>query len=466
MGSTPPSEFHRSRIRTSRSDTIYCVLAPRDAIAETSRRLIEPSGLIAPIVAGRDATVEIFGRRSRDLLRRWKTAGDLWADGEYVRSVELRNSCLCEADEAWPREDSSVTLLSPEWISNMGHLGWLSLYLTRHKRRSDPGDLLVTFGRPANRKVFDHLASGYASIDLGSLSPLVDFPPLWSCSERLSMVRSSEGFVEMNCAWEEEFGHNSPLPISSQQSLVGAGSADLPRAGSCTGEAVALGLGSVSEKGYVLWLNRRSPATRDPRFSPEEPWLPAIQMLIKSGYSVIRIGDLPANGYLPPGVIDMTLGSQRNAGGQADISLLLQARMLLTSNSGPITVASVLRVPTLQVNAIAVARNAISSQAPLITLPKQVFVGGRSLSAEELFSSRYAYMERPNGYQDVTLKPNEASAITQAVADLIRIVEGDVTVSSVHDVNAPLRHLRKHHRSVSLGNFAPSLLTQDASWRI
>lgn len=421
---------------------------------------LSSSGLLGPLSQTRFATSVLFGRESRRLLRGWHAAGEAWADGQYDRSVGLRTQLLLEADEIWSADDTAIKLLSPEWISNIGHLGWLAAYIESLAHLQPRSRCAIVLGTPGNRQVLREITDGELTLHLGPLAPLLDLPPMWSRTVRLSTVKTPRGYEDMNKVWQSLYG--APV-TSTTRSPTSEGVLPLAR------EVPAIkgdGCRSIRQvRPYALWLNRQSPTLTDPRYSPELSWLPSVEYVKSLGLDVIRIGDSPPGMGLPDSTIDMTLQSAANASGSQDLELLRGASFLMTSNSGPVTVAAALRVPILQVNTIAVSRNLICSPAPMLSLPKHHWRNGRKLAAPQIFGSALGYMERGNGTNGITLTPNSADEILQGVRDLVKLL-GDwgEGAREVEQAMAPLEGIRRESGAVSRGSVAPSFLEQNPSW--
>ncbi len=418
------------------------------------------SGLLGPLSQTRFATRVLFGKDSRRLLRGWHAAGEAWADGHYDRSVSLRTQLLLEADEIWSADDEAIRLLSPEWISNMGHLGWLAAYIESLAHFQPRSRCAIVFGKPGNQRILREIADGELTLHLGPLAPLLDLPPMWSRTVRLSTVRTPRGYEDMNRVWQRLYG---ALATSPTRILTSGEVPPLAReVTAIKGDDCRSGL---QARPYALWLNRQSPTQTDPRFSPELAWLPSVEYVKSLGLDVIRIGDSQPEMGLPDSTIDMTLQSAANASGSRDLELLRGASFLMTSNSGPVTVAAALRVPILQVNTIAVSRNLICSPAPMLSLPKHHWKNGRKLVASQIFGSALGYMERGNGTNGITLTPNSADEILQGVRDLVKLL-GDwgAGAQGVEQAMAPLEGIRGESGTVSRGSVAPSFLEQNPSW--
>jgi putative glycosyltransferase (TIGR04372 family) len=419
--------------------------------------MIASAGLLGPLVGFRDFTKTVLSANSLRLMRAWNRSGDLWADGHYKRAVHMRRDLLDEANALWPRRSDTI-LLSHEWVSNMGHLGWLAAYFDYQAKIPMDTAPVVTLGAPCNTRVYEAVASGQRVVDLGQLAPLLEVPPLWPISERLSSIRTPDGYKDMYKVWEETYGGHTldeEARVNPAYRLMDqSASRDFT-------EQFANKWGP-----YVIWLNRRS-APGDPRSSPETSWHPAIRLVQRIGYTVVRVGHLPESGHLPAEVVDMTLTGGPNRRGFLDLDLLRGAAFVMTSNSGPGTLAATLGVPVMQANTIAIGRNALSARAPFVALPKHPTLNGRRLTGSEIFDSNYAYSERPNGTGGFVLEPNSATEIEAAVSDLALCLKNQ---SHRHDTshpslaNAELDVLRRGCGVVSMGYLAPSFLDKFPAW--
>ena len=431
---------------------------PKDIRRLLAQRALGPAGLVGPLVSSRSAAKVLLGQDSRRLLRGWQAAGNAWAEGYYDRAVELRRQLLAEADELWPADSEATTMMSIEWISNMGHLGWLHAYFENSDRVQTAASPIITLGTPGNRHLFGEVFSGRPKLSLGPLASLLDLPPLWPVSERLSTIRAQSGYLDMYHVWESLYGEE-PSPLMSTAPKAAKSDCD-----SSTGE-LANDLVDLIKRPYVLWLNRQSSDPRDPRFSPEESWTPALDHLRTIGYQIVRMGHAASLERLPRSVVDMTVTSDLNRDGRRDLELLRGCDFMMSSNSGPVVVAAALRIPTLQVNTIAVARNMISSPSTFLSLPKHHMVSGRVLSASEIFGGNYGYMERPNDSRGLRLLPNSSAEILSGVRDLLNALTGwPSATTGTNEASTEFLRLRKEFESVSLGQVAPSFLARNHEW--
>lgn len=150
-------------------------------------------------------------------------------------------------------------------------------------------------------------------------------------------------------------------------------------------------------------------------------YLPAIDLLVARGYTVVRLGDPSMDPLRRDGVVDLTqLESTKRQ--LLDVYCLLRSTFLLASESGPMGAALLTATPTLVTN----ATDPISSypvRACDIYLLKHVRERntGRFLSLEELVSepslrnvrnsSMFAYLD------------NDASEIESATEEILTLVE-------------------------------------------
>jgi putative glycosyltransferase (TIGR04372 family) len=145
--------------------------------------------------------------------------------------------------------------------------------------------------------------------------------------------------------------------------------------------------------------------------------------------------------------------------------LLARCRFLITTNSGPATVAWALGTPVLQTNTIAVGRNLLSASPGSLFLPKKYFTDkGCPYSFSQLLESREAYSEtdlREKYKQGVIVEENSAGEILMATRDIFRFLEHDKYELSS---NKLLNEIRREYGAVGYGLIAPSFLSTNEDW--
>jgi putative glycosyltransferase (TIGR04372 family) len=119
-----------------------------------------------------------------------------------------------------------------------------------------------------------------------------------------------------------------------------------------------------------------------------QSYLEAIQLLVRKGFQVVRIGDPSMTPLTYPGVIDLATSPHRT--GLVEVASLLWSRFLLCGESGPLAVSFLTNTPVVTVN----ATDPISAYP---VRPGSLYIlkrisdreTGRRLSLGELVSERY-----------------------------------------------------------------------------
>lgn len=394
-------------------------------------------------------------------MKDWRESSRIWAWGDYRRAVNMRSEILHEVYEK--QGGFSVSdfppLMSPSWVSNMGHLGLLMLHGRAQRLKVLPqGVRTVMVGqRIGNPEVLQLALAGFARSNMQGNSALLDWASMWSVAERLQMVRRGQEFIDIY-ALEEEVNASEYPPIFEFKSEEQAEYMKRSRT-----SLMRLGL---PEDAWFVGLHTRKVANPlDPRSAPVQSFLPAIREIIRQGGFVVRFGSDrdPDLGSLP-GLLDLT----EIPGGSSNLDLFVLAasRFLISTSSGPTRVASELGTPVLTTNMMSIGRSVLSSAKGSLFLPKRwETVRRQPLSARQLLASRYAYCEF-SSLKEVrgrfNVMPNTATEILEATREMLLNEKGKVRP------RGPLSSLEKSIRvevgAVGRGRIAESYLGLNEEW--
>jgi len=394
-------------------------------------------------------------------MKGWRESDRIWVWGDYRRAVKMRSEILQEVYRVQSGFSGSdfPPLMSPSWVSNIGHLGLLFLHGRAQRLKLLPQGLrnVVIGPRIGNPEVLKLAMAGFARSNMEGNSALVDWPSMWSTVERLQMLRRGDEFVDIYQLGEETYASEYP-PVLEFESTELAEYMERSR-------TFLTQLGLPRDAWFVGLHTRVVANPLDPRSAPVQTFVPAIREIVRHGGFVIRFGrDRDSNLEALPGLIDLT----EIPGNPSDLDLFVLAagRFLITTNSGPAMVASELGTPILGTNTMSIGRNVLSSAHGSLFLPKRwETVRGEPLSARRLLTSRYAYCEFSSLKEvrgEVNVLPNTAKEILEATREMLLVEKGEVRP------RGPLSTIEKSIRdevgAIGKGQLAESYLELNEKW--
>jgi putative glycosyltransferase (TIGR04372 family) len=152
-----------------------------------------------------------------------------------------------------------------------------------------------------------------------------------------------------------------------------------------------------------------------------DTYFPAVDRLVRDGYTVIRVGDRSMTPVRREGVIDVATDPRRIP--ELDLYLLLRSQFAVAGESGPGQVAMLTNTPTLTLN----ATDPISSfpvRADSLYIVKRVreIASGRILSLREMLGFDYlSHLRDPGRFEYIDNTPEE---IVEAVQEIAAIASG------------------------------------------
>jgi putative glycosyltransferase (TIGR04372 family) len=402
----------------------------------------------------------IFGKSGNldipRVYRMWNHADELWRAGNYQDSVQLRGQCLDQITSSQSISDEFIpaNFMSVGWTAAMGHLGYLGVFIFAQELGIAPNN-----HRQVPVRSSDELAR-LKILFQEKISPLhyahaysiLEHPSQWHQSERLSMIRTESGPVELHQFVENVFSHPS---YSSETHKLNLPDEYLWEARKRLGK-----YGLPADAWFVSLHVREKPYRYDPRDASISNYTASILEITSRGGWVIRFG----TGQMTPlpkmkNVIDLCPENFEFT--YLHLYLLAKPKFLLVTTSGPMELAKSLGTPVLGTNTTSVARNMQSATPGTLYIPKKWYRGGRKVSFAELLSGTEGYSENDLkekyrlGY---TLEENSPQEISEAVVDMFTPFSPDAGLNL--EVNA----IRTAHNSIAWGNIAPSYLASTAAW--
>lgn len=202
-----------------------------------------------------------------------------------------------------------------------------------------------------------------------------------------------------------------------------------------------------------------------------ESYLPAVDELLRRGYTVVRLGDATMMPLSHPGVIDLATSPQRT--NLLEIYCLLRSRLVIASESGLVGVTYVTNTPSLFVNCTTpIATYPI--RAPGLFLPKAVVDrrDGRRLTGIDLLTLDYhAHFRDSRRFEYVDNSPEQILDATREMLDWVtgRWIESpgqrgyhEAAVAAAEQLREQSEHVRKwglHEGFLGDGRIARSGLT-------
>jgi putative glycosyltransferase (TIGR04372 family) len=402
----------------------------------------------------------IFGKSGEldisRIYRLWEFSDIAWRLGDYQESVGLRRACLSEVVNSQAISDDFVpaNFMSVGWSAAIGHLGYLGFF---------------TFGQelglaPSNhRQIPVRNSSELRNLQMlfqDRLSPLhyqhsysiFEHASQWHQSERLSIIRTSKGMVDIHQFTEDVFSHPSYDPKLHSLKLP---THYLERA-----REKLSSLGLPKDVWFVSLHVREKPNVRDARNASIGNYLSAISEITARGGWVVRFG----TGLMSPlpklaNVIDLSPESEAYT--FLHYYLLGHARFVLVTTSGPMELAKSLGTPVLGTNTTSIARNMQSAPPGTMYIPKKWVRKNRNVSFAELLGGREGYSENDlkekadAGYQLIENTPEEIRA---AVVDMFLDTDPQLELAGV------AQSLREKYGAIAKGKIAPSYLNVNEDW--
>ncbi|MGY4287226.1 putative glycosyltransferase (TIGR04372 family) [Bradyrhizobium sp. LM2.7] len=248
--------------------------------------------------------------------------------------------------------DLPVRLLGYEWVTLIGHIGFIDCHLRMAKLGILPDANYVLLAPPAKvvNQAFLKLFAPHLTIieDPALVDDLLPYQRL--VGDQFIAVRSKGDIAEpwahaaarAQVAWAAQ--HRGPI-VTVPTDLLERGRAQLRAAGVAANWFVAI---HIREGGY----HGDGPGTtRQHRSANVSDYLEAITHITSRGGAVVRLGDhsmTPLRG--PPGVFDYAHSDIKSA--EMDLFLCTEARLFIGTTSGLTTAVQALGTPMLLVNCI------------------------------------------------------------------------------------------------------------------
>jgi putative glycosyltransferase (TIGR04372 family) len=393
------------------------------------------------------------------IYRDWEFSETLWNQGRYHQAVKVQKDCLeyIYSQQKLDGLNQVPPFLSVGWGAAIGHIGCLGAYSIAQQ-----SGIISSLKRtlPVTKNPYQPMISNLFS-DQFNLAPAVngfsilEHPMHWALSERLPIIRTSNGFMSLYDLIERVF---STVKVDKSNQHF-----KLDTTFEHESSEMLMKLGLPQDAWFVGLHIRENENVDDPRNVTVSKFHSTVEEIVKSGGWVIRFGA----GKMSPlpqmsNVIDLNSNEFRLR--KLHLYILKNARFIVCTNSGPAALAWALGTPVLQTDTIAIGRNILSSSRGSIFLPKIWVKAGRKCSMNELLSSSEGYSEtnlHEKNLQGFTLHENSETDLRNATIDMIRQAG---LVSTKSNLDLMLDDVRKANGAIGYGKIAPSFLDEHQKW--
>jgi putative glycosyltransferase (TIGR04372 family) len=185
-----------------------------------------------------------------------------------------------------------------------------------------------------------------------------------------------------------------------------------------------------------------------------ETYFPAVDRLVRQGYTVVRIGDTSMTTVRRHGIIDVATNPKRIP--ELDLHLLLRAHFAVTGESGPGQVAMLTNTPTLTLNATdPISSFPVRDDSLYIVKRVREAGTGRVLPLREMLGFDYLrHLRNPGRFEYIDNTPDdiieaidEISAIASGrrePASAAQIAYGEMACRAGGEFRGRLQYIRKH----------------------
>jgi putative glycosyltransferase (TIGR04372 family) len=396
-----------------------------------------------------------------DALRHWEQTDYFWAQGLYSKSVTLRKEIL---NELYERNGVGHVGYCPPGLSTgfIGPIGHQALLCT-HVCAQDYGILdsreaiLPIHKNDLNKPILQTVASKLRYLQYERNTGWSELPLNWHTFERLQMLRTPNGFIDLYELIERVFQTKEITPqnplLEFSEGYVESARKYLESRG-------------LPKDAWFVALHIRNVGNGNARRNqPISSYIPAIQEVIKAGGWVLRIGDASME---PFDNLDQFLDFAVSPDDASWVHpyILSAAHFFIGTSSGPASIPPLFGVPTLVTNATSIGRNILTSSKNSIYIPKQTStLDGKTLSYSETLNS-------PDGFGELEqdelkmiglrLTPNSAEDILRGVKEIMARI--NQTFDEDKTISVELEKIRKNFAFTSKGNLAQTYIERNPLW--
>ena len=420
------------------------------------RKNTRPTQFYFSLLKNSGVLTDHISHDSYELSAAWEKTDKLWVEGKYNESVRERKIILGELYKL-----NNVALvnyfpptLSIGYLGPIGHQAMLGVHIAAQNL-----DILPKGTRTAMRvlkeepkPLLDVFQPFLNYVNYRNTPAWTELPNHWHAAERLQLVRTHNGFIDLYELIENVFTKSNPTPENPLFKL------DKNYIDYCQAELGKLGL---KPNDWFVGLHIRNDGYVEARRNqPIESYNQAIKEVLDRGGKVLRIGDssmVPMSSQ--PGLIDLV--TELNSRQDLHLYVLAKSLFFIGTSSGPSSVPALFGVPTLITNTTSIGRNVLSAAVNSIYIPKlSVNYKGDICSFRASLSSQDAFgeLELPALRElGINLLPNSSEDIHAAVCEMFEKIEKR-KIQSEAEYAFKIDKIRAEASWTSKGFFAVSFL--------
>jgi putative glycosyltransferase (TIGR04372 family) len=396
-----------------------------------------------------------------DWDKTWKKAMFEWNEGRYQNSVTIRKELMYEIYLANKInfKDYYPPFLSRIFAGPIGHNGVIGMHIGAQKFGLIPKGKrwLPVNNLMANRPFFLSTKEYINLVSFQNQSSGDELPSQWHVYERLQLIKTEEGFVDLYPLIEKVFSHIEDFTKTPILKL------DYEYEKNAKFELKKLGLDN--NDWFVTLHVRDTGLEGETREQPVESYLKSIYYILSHGGKIIRIGDefmkkLPSI----PGVIDLTKNFAVNS--KLNLFALARAKFFIGTNSGPKFMPPLYGVPSLITNLTSIGLESLSLTSKTIYIPKAIICNNDSVSLSDTLNSHMGFNNftaKELNKRNIELKCNTEDDILNGVKEMIDIVFNNFSAREL-GLDNKVKEIRENVQFSSKGNFSTSWLRQNESW--
>ena len=389
--------------------------------------------------------------KSQSDLDIWENANKLLITGQYKRSLNLRLELMNEIYAKYNFEQYPK-LMSLAWSQNIGHLGHLATYAKAQELNMIPNQMriLPVYKNDVMKNTATLLFSDLFDIHIFNYpTTIFEMPVFYGFTEKLHLWKNKSGFLDLFEAHELVYGNSE---ITKENPIL-----KLPKRYCIDSEQKLRELGLPEDSWFVAVHTRYKRNKYDARNFDHKKIIPALNEIVDMGGYVIKFGmedcpELP----LKRNFINLTKEKRDN---ELDAYVLANSRFLLSSHSGPVTLAWAFGTPVLQINTMAIGHNVLSASKGSIYLPKKwKNAQGEFVSLDDWHSSLLAHWEYDLNSADIrgfSAVENNEDEILNATREMLGL---EVVSSELDQKLELLEKIRFKSQTVGKGQFSKSFL--------
>lgn len=420
------------------------------------RKKTKPTQFYFSLLKNSGVLTDHLSRNSFEVSAAWEQTDKLWVDGKYNESVTGRKTILEELYKLneVALENYFPPTLSIGYLGPIGHQAMLGVHIAAQNL-----DILPKGTRTAMRvlkeepkPLLDVFQPYLNYVKYRNAPAWTELPNHWHAAERLQLIRTHSGFIDLYELIENVFTRSNPTPENPLFEL------DKNYLDYCQSELTKLGL---KPHDWFVGLHIRNDGYLEARRNqPVESYSQAVKEIVDRGGVVVRIGDSSmAPMSSQPGLIDLV--ADLNSRQDLHLYVLAKSLFFIGTSSGPSSVPALFGVPTLITNTTSIGRNVLSAAVNSIYIPKlSVNSKGEicSFRATLLSQDAFGELELPALRElGINLLPNSSEDIHAAVCEMFeRIEKGKIQGDAEYSFK--IDKIRAEASWTSKGFFAVSFL--------